>query len=215
MKMRYLIKYTKEDEIKYVAHLDLMRTIQRILRRSELPVEYSKGFNPHIILSIAQPLSVGVASKGEYMDVEFKEEVNENIIKEKLNASTPLGIKILEVVKTKEKIGEKKTPPSMAAVQAAEYKIILKCIDGKKAEEEVYIRALIKNINFSVSDNKLNINTLVSCGSVDNLSAQAMSQYIKDNIEGIDKEAFTYIERQELFAYKEDKLLTLSEYLGK
>lgn len=237
MKMRYLIKYTKEDEIKYVAHLDLMRTIQRILRRSELPVEYSKGFNPHIILSIAQPLSVGVASKGEYMDVEFKEEVNENIIKEKLNASTPLGIKILEVVKTKEKIGEKKTPPSMAAVQAAEYKIILKCIDGKKAEEglkkllqldewkiikktkkgekEVNIRALIKNINFSVSDNKLNINTLVSCGSVDNLSAQAMSQYIKDNIEGIDKQAFTYIERQELFAYKEDKLLTLSEYLGK
>lgn len=102
MKTRYLIKYTKGDEIKYVAHLDLMRTIQRILRRSELPVEYSKGFNPHIILSIAQPLSVGVASKGEYMDVEFKEEVDEKVIKDTLNANTPIGIEILDVKKAKE-----------------------------------------------------------------------------------------------------------------
>ena len=64
LKMRYLIKFTKEDSIKYVSHLELMRTIQRIIRRAELPVQYSQGFNPHIILSIAQPLSVGVYSKG-------------------------------------------------------------------------------------------------------------------------------------------------------
>ena len=60
--MRYLIKFTKEENIKFIAHLDLMRTIQRIIRRSGLPVEYSKGFNPHMALSIAQPLSVGVYS---------------------------------------------------------------------------------------------------------------------------------------------------------
>lgn len=69
MKVRYLIKFTKEADIKFVAHLDLMRTIQRIIRRSGLPIEYSKGFNPHMTLSIAQPLSVGVYSEGEYMDI--------------------------------------------------------------------------------------------------------------------------------------------------
>ena len=47
--MRYLIKFTKDADIKFVSHLDLMRTIQRIVRRAELPVEYSKGFNPHIM----------------------------------------------------------------------------------------------------------------------------------------------------------------------
>ncbi|GAB6149216.1 TIGR03936 family radical SAM-associated protein [Clostridium novyi] len=236
MKTRYLIKYTKGDEIKYVAHLDLMRTIQRILRRSELPVEYSKGFNPHIILSIAQPLSVGVASKGEYMDVEFKEEVDEKVIKDTLNNNTPIGIEILDVKKAKEKLGEKKTPPSMAAVKAADYKIVLKCVDQdiveeglksllsldewkimkktKKGEKEVNIRALIKNIDFEIKENKLYINTLVSCGSVDNLSAQIMSDYIKEHVDGIDKEAFVYIERQELYSYEQEKLVTLLEYLG-
>jgi len=236
LKTRYLIKYTKGDEIKYVAHLDLMRTIQRILRRSELPVEYSKGFNPHIILSIAQPLSVGVASKGEYMDVEFKEEVDEKVIKDTLNNNTPIGIEILDVKKAKEKLGEKKIPPSMAAVKAADYKIVLKCVDQdiveeglksllsldewkimkktKKGEKEVNIRALIKNIDFEIKENKLYINTLVSCGSVDNLSAQIMSDYIKEHVDGIDKEAFVYIERQELYSYEQEKLVTLLEYLG-
>ncbi|STB75840.1 radical SAM-linked protein [Clostridium perfringens] len=49
--MRYLIKFTKDADIKFVSHLDLMRTIQRIVRRAELPVEYSKGFNPSYGLS--------------------------------------------------------------------------------------------------------------------------------------------------------------------
>ena len=55
MKVRYLIKYTKESEIKFISHLDLMRTIQRVIRRAALPIEYSKGFNPHMTISIAQP----------------------------------------------------------------------------------------------------------------------------------------------------------------
>lgn len=124
----------------------------------------------------------------------------------------------------------------MAAVKAADYKIVLKCVDQdiveeglksllsldewkimkktKKGEKEVNIRALIKNIDFEIKENKLYINTLVSCGSVDNLSAQIMSDYIKEHVDGIDKEAFVYIERQELYSYEQEKLVTLLEYLG-
>ena len=58
--IRYLIKYTKESNIKFIAHLDLMRTAQKIVRRAKLPVKYSKGFNPHMAMSIAQPLAVGM-----------------------------------------------------------------------------------------------------------------------------------------------------------
>ena len=67
--MRYLIKFSKGEGIKFISHLDLMRTIQRIIRRSGVPIEYSKGFNPHMALSLAQPLSVGVFSDGEYIDI--------------------------------------------------------------------------------------------------------------------------------------------------
>ena len=48
LKVRYLIKFSKEKDIKFISHLDLMRTIQRIIRRADLPIEYSKGFNPHM-----------------------------------------------------------------------------------------------------------------------------------------------------------------------
>ncbi|MGL5085822.1 MAG: TIGR03936 family radical SAM-associated protein, partial [Clostridium sp.] len=71
--MRYVIKYTKGAGIKFISHLDLMRTIQRIIRRTDIPMKYSKGFNPHMALSIAQPLSVGVYSDGEYMDIVLAE----------------------------------------------------------------------------------------------------------------------------------------------
>ena len=74
--MRYLIKFSKGEGIKFISHLDLMRTIQRIIRRSGVPIEYSKGFNPHMALSLAQPLSVGVYSDGEYMDIVLTEEMN-------------------------------------------------------------------------------------------------------------------------------------------
>ena len=70
---RYVIKFTKGADIKFIGHLDLMRTIQRIIKRSGLPVEYSKGFNPNMALSIAQPLSVGVYSDGEYLDLVLTE----------------------------------------------------------------------------------------------------------------------------------------------
>ena len=73
MKVRYVIKFTKGENIKFIGHLDLMRTIQRIIKRSGLPVEYSKGFNPHMALSIAQPLSVGVYSDGEYLDLVLRD----------------------------------------------------------------------------------------------------------------------------------------------
>lgn len=92
--MRYLIKFSKEGNIKFVSHLDLQRTLQRNFKRSGLPVEYSKGFNPHIIMSLAQPLAVGLYSKGEYLDVSFIEEEDENIIVDKLNNTASFRYKV-------------------------------------------------------------------------------------------------------------------------
>ena len=80
MKVRYLIKFSKEGNIKFVSHLDLMRTLHKVVKRAALPVKYSKGFNPHMSISIAQPLSVGMYSCGEYMDVVLEEEIDKTIL---------------------------------------------------------------------------------------------------------------------------------------
>jgi radical SAM-linked protein len=229
--VRYLIKFTKESDIKFISHLDLMRTIQRIVRRAELPVEYSKGFNPHMSISIAQPLSVGMYSKGEYMDLVLTEEFNEELIKEKLNANVPAGIKFIEVVKIKNVEGEKKLPQAMALIDAAEYKINIKYDDCKKlvdqiealknkeqwntikrsknGEKEVDIKPLIKNFVYNETAVGLEIKVLIACGSKENLSADLLASYIKNNTDNFKADAFVDIEREEMFIIKNDKFVPL------
>lgn len=233
MKVRYLIKYTKESEIKFISHLDLMRTIQRTIRRAGLPVEFSKGFNPHMTLSIAQPLSVGVYSKGEYMDVVFVEEVNENEIINKLNENAPRGIKFLDAKKV-EKDGDKKAPQAMAIIDGAEYKIKLKANNSEKAleeiksldnieqwniikkskkgEKEVNIKPLVKSIKYSIEGEFINIEAIFACGSRENLSANLFIEYLVENTCDLDKNSFADIERIDMFALKDEKLLPLNKY---
>jgi radical SAM-linked protein len=231
--VRYLIKYSKENEIKFIAHLDLMRTLQKVVKRAELPIEYSKGFNPHMAVSIAQPLSVGTYSSGEYMDVVLSDELEEKYIMDKMNGKTPRGIKILDVVKVIPIEGKKKLQ-AMAIIDAAKYTIKLKCTDGeatqeiltsicetnewnivkksKSGEKMVDIKPLIHKFEYKVEDSVLTISTLVACGSRNNLSSALLADYMKDNIQFISKEAFVDIKREEMYAYKDDKLVTLSEF---
>ena len=106
--MRYLIKFTKEENIKFISHLDVLKTIQKNIRRAGLPVEFSQGFNPHMNTSIAQPLSVGVYSSGEYMDMILTTEMDEQEIVDKLNATAPSGIKYISALAIPYTQGEKK-----------------------------------------------------------------------------------------------------------
>ena len=140
--MRYLIKYTKESEIKFIAHLDLMRTIQKTIRRSGLPAMYSKGFNPHLKLSIAQPLSVGVYSSGEYMDLPLGEELDTQEVLDKLNARSAAGIHFTACTKIIDVEGEKKLPQAMALIDACSYRIKVKynSTDSLKNELEAMLQ---------------------------------------------------------------------------
>ena len=111
--MRYLVKFTKEENIKFISHLDVLKTIQKNIRRAELPIEYSQGFNPHMTTSIAQPLSVGVYSSGEYLDMVLVDEMNEDEIIARLNATAPGGIKYISALAIPYKEGEKKVPQAI------------------------------------------------------------------------------------------------------
>ena len=124
--MRYLIKFTKEPNIKFISHLDVLRTIQRNIRRADLPIEYSQGFNPHMATSIAQPLSVGVYSSGEYMDMVLTREMNEEEIIKRLNETAPSGIKYISALAIPYVEGQKKVPQAMAMIDAARYIIKIK-----------------------------------------------------------------------------------------
>lgn len=233
--MRYLIKYSKESEIKFISHLDLMRTIQRIIRRTDLPIEYSKGFNPHMNVSIAQPLSVGMYSCGEYMDVGLSEDMTEEYIKGKLRENLPRGIQIFEVVKVIKEEG-KKVPQAMALIDGAKYSINIKYSNtnsladeinkilkekewitikiGKDSVKSVDIKPMVKNFKYEVLEHGLKLGALISCGSRENLSAKLIAKYIKENTSAAVSDAFVDVKREEMYAYSQNELVPLYKYVA-
>ena len=70
--MRVRIKFTKTGALKFLGHLDVMRYFQKALRRAEIDVAFSEGFSPHMIMSFAAPLGLGITSTGEYFDLDLK-----------------------------------------------------------------------------------------------------------------------------------------------
>lgn len=229
--MRYLTKFTKEENIKFISHLDVLKTIQKNIRRAGLPVEFSQGFNPHMNTSIAQPLSVGVYSSGEYMDMVLTTEVDEKEIVDKLNETAPSGIKYISATAIPYTEGEKKVPQAMALIDAARYTIKVKYSDlsaledemnklletkewitikkSKKGEKEVNLRTFIKDFSFWIKDEYLVLNVLISTGSREHLSADLLVSYIQEKTSDAVLDAFVNIKREEMYFYKGDKLVPL------
>lgn len=80
--------------MKYISHLDLQRTFSRALQRGEVPVAYSRGFNPQPRLLFALPLALGIEGENEYLDLYLDVPWPENKLKETLNAQLPEGLKV-------------------------------------------------------------------------------------------------------------------------
>lgn len=126
--MRVVVKYTREERVKYISHLDLMRTMQRAVRRADIPIAYSQGFNPHPVMSFASALPVGVTSDGEYMDMILSESMSLPVLKERLNHALPKGITVCDAMAV-----DSKAPSLMSLIERADYKVTSIGIDWNKA----------------------------------------------------------------------------------
>jgi radical SAM-linked protein len=94
------IFFNKIGDAKYISHLDLYRAFGRALKRSRLPVWVTEGFNPHIYTTFALPLSLGIKSDCESVDVRFVGESGEADFAEaaeRLSAVMPSGLQILRI----------------------------------------------------------------------------------------------------------------------
>lgn len=117
--MKIRVKFSKHGVLKYIGHLDLMRYFQKAFRRTDINIAYSTGYSPHMIMSFAHPLGVGLESDGEYFDVELVDDENPEEIKAKLNAVMAEGIEILAVTVLGDNAGN-----AMASVAAADYDVV-------------------------------------------------------------------------------------------
>ncbi|MCE5342003.1 MAG: TIGR03936 family radical SAM-associated protein [Eubacteriales bacterium] len=93
--MRMIVVFEKGLVLRHIGHLDLMRAMQRALRRSGLPLQYSNGFNPHIQISFALPLSVGIVGLRELMDVPIVGEYDPQAFAQTLGRALPGSLRVL------------------------------------------------------------------------------------------------------------------------
>ncbi len=84
--------FSKKDPAIYISHLDLVRTMTRAMKRTKLPVWFTKGFNQRLYLNFPLALSLGVESEYEVMDFELTEDISPEILLEKVNEVCPTGI---------------------------------------------------------------------------------------------------------------------------
>ena len=121
---KYILKYTRDERVKYISHLDFIRMFHRTVRRSGVNFLFSEGFNPHPIMTVANPLSVGVTSDGEYMKVGFVDEFSPEEIKEKINSAFPPGFEITQIHKLKGK------EIDLTKIRFADYTVLAELSDG-------------------------------------------------------------------------------------
>ena len=186
--MKVRVKFSKHGAMRFIGHLDVMRYFQKAIRRAGLPIVFTEGFSPHMVMSFASPLGVGLESEGEYMDIEISSPVSTEEALETLNAVMVDGIRGGDF----RKIPEEKASNAMALVQAADYLVkfregmepsfdwqaklkefftqdsILVLKKTKKSEKEMNIRPLI--YDWKLQDDALFLR--LSSGSSDNLKPE-------------------------------------------
>lgn len=188
------VKYQKKEEVKYVGHLDTMRTFVRCLKRTDIPLSYSKGFNPRIQISFALPLGVGVTSESEYFDLQLESRMNINLFISELNSTLPKGFRVLEAYYPEGK------ESLMSLVKEAIYEITIHddvsfdAISQLFQQDEILIEkesvknktTVVKNIKEGIIDYQIQGNNCifhVTAGSSNNLNPntiiEAISKYIQ------------------------------------
>jgi len=227
--MKYRFKLYKGDEIKFIGHLDLLVAFQRVLKRADMPIAYSQGFNPHQLVAFASPLSLGLTSTAEYGDFQLKEDLDADFVMEKMNEHMPDGLKITSLVKLAD--GVKNT---MSSLERAEYELyfdssitpedIKANLDGFMAQKEIItMKKTKKGINeadirpdiFRAEDisaeNQPAIKIQVSAGSIRNLKgetfAEAFCKYIGKDY---NKYAIKCVRTEMLMKKGEDEFVPLN-----
>lgn len=115
--MRLRLVFEKGDPVRFISHLDTMRTFARAFRRAGVPLSFSQGFNPHPKMSFALPLAVGATSSNDVLDIETEAPVEPQQIVVDVNGSLPAGFRVVSARRM-----EDGGPSAMSEVGAAAYR---------------------------------------------------------------------------------------------
>ena len=148
------IWFTKDNECKYISHLDLNRVVMRALHKSKINLWHTEGFNPHPFVTFPLPLSLGFRGVKECMDIRLVEDsYNKDEIISALNACLPTGIRVYDVTEPVMKAGK---------IEKALFEIVIK--DDTTDVDTLYKKEDNECHNEKIY-NCLNKKTVVKCSS--------------------------------------------------
>ena len=193
--------FEKKGMIRYISHLDLMRTVTRAVRRSEVPLWYTEGFNPHPYMTFSLPLSLGTESECESMDIKIEGDITNGEIFEKLKAVMPDGINVTAVTEPvfdpKEiaygeftidfdgNFDREKAKEAIDSLLSQDEIIIQKL--GKKGHKKVMkeldLKPLIFEPEISDTENGIRLFVRLPAGSKTNVNPSLVAELIQKEVE--------------------------------
>lgn len=181
------LRFSKTGQAKYISHLDTNRVFSRALARAKINLWYTQGFNPRPYMSFSLPLSLGVESYCENVDLRILDDLTDEEIKERINNALPLGIRIVDVYedfmdchdivysdyvyKFEFKDNETALEKINAVLESDEILAQKKAKHGKRRIlKETDIKQFIVKYNASIRDNNIVLNIRLLAGPDKNLN---------------------------------------------
>lgn len=181
------LRFSKTGQAKYISHLDTNRVFSRALARAKINLWYTQGFNPRPYMSFSLPLSLGVESYCENVDLRILDDLTDEEIKERMNNALPLGIRIVDVYedfmdchdivysdyvyKFEFKDNETALEKIIAVLESDEILAKKKAKQGKRRIlKETDIKQFIVKYNASIRDNNIVLNIRLLAGPDKNLN---------------------------------------------
>lgn len=181
------IRFSKTGQAKYISHLDTNRVFSRAFARAKISLYYTEGFNPHPYMSFSLPLSLGVESLCENVDVRILDDISNNEIKDLMNDSLPVGIRVVDVYSSFMDCSEIVYSDYVYKFEFFDNELALERIKavlesdeimaqkkGKKGKrrilKETNIKEFIDKYNISIRDNQIVLNIRLLAGPEKNLN---------------------------------------------
>lgn len=207
---KFILKYGRDDRVKFISHLDFVRCFHRAVRRSRLNFEFSQGFNPHPVMTIAQPLPVAVTSECDFMKVGLITGLNNEQVAAELNRCMPPGFMFYKAQRLKAK------EIDLTQINMAEYIVEIECMSPcdtdillsqselivpkktKKGISDSDIRPHVFELEDMGYENGIQtVRMLVSCGSRYNLRPETVVSAMEKHCDGFES-SFIAVHRKRM-----------------
>ncbi len=212
------VKFKKVGRLQFVSHLDLVRTMMKVIVRARLPLRFSEGFNPKPKLSFAAPLSTGVQSVCEFMDIKLNYKIPESEVVERLNRNLTDELFAIEAyypetkftdlaylsyaIEMELKDASDELAQRICDALASALPIMKK---GKSGEREVDISEMIKEAHCEYAEGKIKLRCVLSSSPSAFLTPELMMKALRVRLgilspENIADEGYTVMREEAYFA---------------